>query len=237
MALEFIYTLNPFLLIAIITFLISLAVVLAYKFLTPQKEMKFIREEMKRLQEEMKEHKSNAKKMAEIQKTMMEYSMKQMSHSMRPTLATLILIIPVFAFLNAVAAYQPIHPGEAFNVTVVSNSDINFTSIPEINLINVNRIDNNHVYTLNGSEGTYTLWFSSGAEKKSADVIVTNEQRYATAVTKFSSGNITQITIGNKPIRPFGDYNLFGWYPGLVGTYVILSLIFSMLLRKVLKVY
>jgi uncharacterized membrane protein (DUF106 family) len=36
---------------------------------------------------------------------------------------------------------------------------------------------------------------------------------------------------------PLGAFSLLGWHPGWLGTYIILSLIISLLLRKVMKVY
>ena len=45
-----------------------------------------------------------------------------------------------------------------------------------------------------------------------------------------------EITISNKEVKPFGNLSLFGWHPGWLGAYIILSIIFSTLLRKALGV-
>jgi len=45
------------------------------------------------------------------------------------------------------------------------------------------------------------------------------------------------IHAGNKTVHPFGEsFNLFGWYPGWLATYIILSIGLSTLFRKLFDV-
>tara|TARA_Y100000310_G_scaffold334750_1_gene415204 strand:+ start:589 stop:1023 length:435 start_codon:yes stop_codon:yes gene_type:complete len=90
---------NPWNLL-LISFIITGAITLAYKFLTDQKLMKELKGEMKDLQKEMKELRDDPKKMMEVQKRAMEKNMKYMMQSLKPTLFTLIPIIFIFSWLR-----------------------------------------------------------------------------------------------------------------------------------------
>jgi len=46
------------------------------------------------------------------------------------------------------------------------------------------------------------------------------------------------IVNGNQAVHPFGEkFNLFGWHPGWLATYIILSIGLSALCRKLFDVY
>ena len=50
--------------------------------------------------------------------------------------------------------------------------------------------------------------------------------------------DIKKIEIGYNKLKPLGQkFSLFGWQPGWLGIYIILSIISSMALRKVLNIY
>jgi len=229
---------HPAIFIMIISFIISFLIVLSYKYLTDQEMMKNLREEIKRLQNELKVHSKNPKKVSEINKKLMEKSMLQFRHSLKPTLFTFIPIILMFSWLNSTIAYEPLKPNEEFNVSVFTDSKINFSSIPNLTLISEENADGAIIYTLKGSNGTYTLWFESNNEKKAVDIIITEKQKYTKPIVTYKEGSIKKIVIGNKEMKPFGRYfNILGWRPGWIGTYIIFSLIFSVLLRRLLRVY
>ena len=117
---ETILSLHPLLLILGFSFLITIISVFAYKFFTNQVEMKQLKEDLKKHQKEMKDHRDNQKKMLEIQKKAMEKNLKYMQHSFKPMIFTFLPIILLFGWLNANLAYDPLLPGQAFNLTVVS---------------------------------------------------------------------------------------------------------------------
>jgi len=84
----------------IISFILTGAITLAYKFLTDQKLMKELKDEMKSLQTEMKSLKNKPEIMMEVQKKAMEKNMKYMMQSLKPTLITFIPIIFIFSWLR-----------------------------------------------------------------------------------------------------------------------------------------
>lgn len=230
--------LPPVIFIAIISLFISFIIVLAYKYLTDQEMMKNLREEIKKLQSELKAQRRNPKRAAEINKMLMEKSMQQFRHSFKPTLFTFIPIILIFGWLNSTIAYEPLRPNDEFNVSVFTNAEINFSAIPDLEIVSEKRFENGITYVLKGNAGEYTLWFETGNEKRFADIIITEKQKYAKPLITFKEGEIKKIVIGNKEMKPFGKYfSIFGWKPGWIGTYILFSLIFSTLLRKILRVY
>ncbi len=96
----FLISWNPLVAIIIISFLMTLLITLAYKFLTNQVLMKSLKEEIKGFQKEMKENKDNPQKVMEIQKQALEKNMKYMMHSFKPTLFTFIPLIIIFTWLR-----------------------------------------------------------------------------------------------------------------------------------------
>jgi len=85
----------------LVSFILTGAITLTYKFLTDQKLMKEMKDEMKSLQKEMKELKDQPDKVMSHQKKVMEKNLKYMMQSMKPTLITFIPIIIIFGWLRA----------------------------------------------------------------------------------------------------------------------------------------
>lgn len=115
-------------------------------------------------------------------------------------------------------------------------------------------------WKLKGQEGTYELEYAYASSQNSEarevytrEVKITKLWEYRDAVLEkeqsflgINTGDkypikkdsqLKRITIDNKPVRPFGQLSLFGWQPGWLGAYIILSLVFSLLMRAVLKVH
>ena len=90
----------PLTTLIIISFVITLIVTIAYKYLTNQELMKTLKEDGKKLQAEMKNNKDNTAKMLEIQKQAMEKNMKYMMHSFTPTFITFIPLLIIFTWLR-----------------------------------------------------------------------------------------------------------------------------------------
>ena len=88
-----------------ISFLITLCITLAYKFITNQQLVKILREEIKQIQKDMKEHKDNAEKFAEFNKRAMTKNLELMKHSMKPTLFTFIPMLLILSWLSK--TYKP----------------------------------------------------------------------------------------------------------------------------------
>jgi uncharacterized membrane protein (DUF106 family) len=170
--------------------------------------------------------------------------MKYMMSSFKSTLYTFIPIIIIFAWLNSHIAYQPLLPNQEFTVTATfgegAKGNMTLSSIPELNIDEATKSieDNKVVWKIKGDAGEYKLKFDYNTESYEHNVLITTEKTYLTPEKPIKDSKMKMIKIGNNPIRPFGEtFNLFGWYPGWFGTYIVLSLILSMLCRKILDVY
>lgn len=235
--------LPPFWSILIISAGITLLITIVYKYTTNQEEMKRIKEELKKYQKEMRKEK-DPKKLMSIQKKALDLNMKYMMSSFKSTLYTFIPIIIIFAWLNMHIAYYPLFPNQEFNVTAIfaegAKGNISLTSVPELEIdVNTKEITDNKVnWKLKGNEGEYKLIFNYNTEEYEHNILITNERSYLLPEKSIKDSKLKMIVIGNEKVHPFGkNFNIFGWYPGWLATYIILSLVFSTLFRKLLKVY
>ncbi len=252
---------SPALGLILITFLVSLLIVLIYKLTTDQKHMKSLRERVKKYQQRMKELKKNPEEMMKVQKKMMAVNMELMKHSMRPTLYTFIPIIIIFGWLAAHFAYYPVAPGEPFNVTLRFSKgtagNVTILIPSELELLSpataqISEESPVASWTLKGPEGEYQVFFDFNNEKLQKRVAVSDKRGvYAKAVkTKKSlfdyiysgregfipkESRAVAISVSYSSVKPL-PFTIFGWKPGWLGTYIIFSFAFSILLRKLLKV-
>jgi uncharacterized membrane protein (DUF106 family) len=248
---------HPAFAILLLSLIISLVITLAIKYLTDQSLMKDLRSELLELQKEMKDLKSNPKKMAKINDRFMETNMKYMSHSMRPTLFTFIPIILVFGWMSTHIGYYPLLPDQSFKITAKFNSlaqgeaDITW---PE----GLTLIDSQHVqgieaseatWFFKGSKGTYKVQILFNGKTYDKDVLITDERVYASVEQLYKKGffakeepRLESITLSNKQILPFSDIPLMKDIPwigtwGWFGAYFLFSIVFSLGLRKIFKIY
>jgi len=227
--------------IIIISLLLALFMTLIYKWMTDQHLMKTLKEDIKKFQQQMREFKSDPKKVMEIQKRAMQTNMKYMSHSMRPTLITFIPIIIIFGWMHAHLAYEPIMPGQEFTTTVLLKEgavgSVELIVPEQLTLLTNSTqeiVDNQASWKLEGPEGEYLLEYKYNEQKFSKDLLITDKQSYKQPEKNIKDSQITKITVDHKKIIPL---NIFGWKIGWLGTYIILSIIFSSVIRKLLKVY
>ena len=226
--------------IFIISLLISLIIIVIYKYTTDQTLMKQLKEDIKKSQKSMKDIKDNPSKMMEIQKQAMEKNMQYMMHSFKPTLFTIIPIILIFGWLNGHLAYEPIKPDQEFTTTIfLKNSfnpeEIELITAPGIEIINNKTVNNNQVtYTLKGDEGDYLLEYKLNDKSYTQELKIANKREYKPLEKVINDENIEKLRINNQKVIVL---NLFGWQLGWLGTYIILSIVFSIVLRKLFKVY
>ncbi len=227
--------------VAIISFIVSLIITLIYKFATDQVKMKELKTRLKDHQKEMKEHRNNPQKVMEINKQAMQVNMEYMKHSMRSTLFTILPILIIFGWLNAHLAYEPLIPDQEFSTKLIFKNGITGEAVlnaPEgITLINNNTqdiVNNEAIWQLKGKQGEYLLEYEYGSKKYSKDIVVTNEREYKQPFQKVNDGTLKTIEVDNKKVKVL---NLFGWRLGWLGTYIIFSIIFSMVLRKMFKLH
>ena len=227
--------------VIIISLVISVIITIVYKLMTNQDLMKQLKDELKEFQKETKELKAHPEKMMEVQKKAMQTNMKYMSHSMRSTLVTFVPIILLFGWMNANIAYDPILPGQEFTTTATFAANTAGTislDVPEGISMDGNSTkqieDGEVVWVLKGNEGEYLLEYAFNNEKYSQEVLITGLQAYKPIITKIKESKLKTLEINNKPKKVM---DLGFWKVGWLGAYIIFSIIFSMLLRKVLKVY
>lgn len=256
--------LHPFMVLFLLSLIITIFVTLIYKYTTNQKEMKQLKEDMKKHQKEMKENKHDHVKVMEIQKLAMEKNMKYMMKSFKPMLFTFIPLIIIFGWMHANIEFQPISPGEEFQVYATFTHDaqgiITLNTPDNITLIGnaskqIDSDKNNRVYwTLKGNSGKYEIEYEYKNKKYYQNIIIANkkckiingeidsnkckiEQTYLPKITKINENGLNTLEINYDKLRPLGQNINIPLINNWLGIYIVLSLIFSSVLRKVMKVY
>jgi len=234
-------SLHPLFAILILSFGITLIVTIVYKLTTNQAEMKRLKKEMKDLQKQLKAlAKTDPKKAMAVQKKAMEKNFSYMKHSLKPTLYTFLPIIIIFGWLNSNMAYQPLLPGEQFEVKGVFDKylilNVTLEANPELTFLNGHEQllrEGMATWQLKGDAGKYQLVVKDGTREYTKKLIISSEKRYENPVETYKDAPLKQVVIGNKRVRPFGDwFNILGWHPGWLATYILSSMLFSILLRK-----
>jgi uncharacterized membrane protein (DUF106 family) len=243
----------PFLLaIVIISFIISFLMILAYKKFTDQSLMKDLKGEIKELQKEMRKLRDKPQEMMQVQKRAMETNMKYMMHSFKPMLITFIPIIIIFGWLNSHMAYFPLVEDQSFDVLMEfkegTEGVVELVDITDIEALNDKKqtIKEDVVkFELKGATGEYTLKFMLGEEVYENDIIIIDQGQdrvYKQPIKKFRNMKLSKLTVNNQKILAFEGIPVLSTLPwfggfGWLGSYILFSLIFSLTLRKLFKVY
>lgn len=218
----------------IISILITLLSTLAYKYTTDQRKLKRVKEDIKKLRVKQKKHVDNQKKFMAIQKEMMTKNTDLMKESFKPMIYTMIPLILILSWMAGNLAFEPINPMQTFQVIAELDQPEEITlEIPdEIEIISRNE----NVWSLRASEpGNYQLVFIGETFTETKDVLITYSKDYINPIQNYES-NLNTVTVKHNEVKPFGDAQIFGWRPGWLGTYIIFSIIFSIGLRKLLRV-
>jgi len=224
-------------LVVVITFIITII----YKYTTNQSLMKDLKNELKSFQKQVKDLKNEPEKAMQVQKRMMETNSKYMMHSFKPMIFTFLPIIIFFGWMHAHLAYYPILPGEEFSVTMTLNDGVVgdvFLSLPEgltsVNGLNQTIQAKQATWILKGEIGEYLLTYDFNGITYTNEILITNEKTYNTPLEKIKKNGVKTINTNLKKVLllPLG-FTTFGW----LGTYIIFSIICSLLLRKIMKVY
>ena len=256
---NFILSFPPFVAIFVISLLISLVVNTIYKFTTNQKVMKRLQAEMKSLRDEIKNAK-NTSQASDLNKRLMEKTMQQVMQSMRSTLVTVIPIFLIFGWMSGHLAFSEASPGEEFTASitfekeVLGNATLTADTL-EILTDSTQEVEDGRVeWTLKGDKGTHDITFAYGEEIYGREVIITDDWQYSdphlekkrTLLGLINIGddnpikdesNIKLVSVDLKPTYPFGNFSLFGWMPGWLATYFILTLSLTFPIRKLLRVH
>jgi len=231
-------SMHPLLFTILIAFIVSIIVVFVYKFMTNQDLMKKLKGEMKELQKEMKTLQQHPEKMMKIQKKAMETNMKYMTKSFKPTLVTFIPLIIIFGWMHAHLGYLPIMPEQQFMATAefkdyAGNVTLTFPEGIELVSDETQTVLNNKAsWTLKGQKGEYILEYGFGEQKYSQNLIISDRLDYTEPIIPVKNSVLKSMTIGNEKLKVLDlGFLKLGW----LGTYIIFSLIFSIGLRKILK--
>ena len=219
-----------------VSFLFALVSSLANKYFTNQKLIKSHKAELKKLQKEAKEiAKTNPEKSLALQQRMMELNMVVMKESFKPALITMVPFILIFGWINANISYIPIHEGQVFDV----GAEIDGSGLASLEVLpaegiafisnnTVDIVDGYATWQLKGLNGTYTLKFIYQDDTANHDLIIGDH--YDSPEQKHS-GNIEK-TFTNQKLK----FDILGFNISWFIAYIVSSILFSMLFRKVLKI-
>ena len=112
-----IITKSPLLTIFIVSLIISLLIVLVYKYFTNQQEMKQIKDAQKEFQKKMKESKNHPEELMKLQKEAMSKNFEYMKHTLKATLITMLPVLLIIGWMNGHLAFEPIFPQETYSIT------------------------------------------------------------------------------------------------------------------------
>ncbi|MFP4567983.1 MAG: EMC3/TMCO1 family protein [Candidatus Woesearchaeota archaeon] len=239
-----------FWIIFILSFLATLLTTVIYKFATDQKRLKEIKSSLKDLRKKQKDVKGDSKKLMALQKEMMELNMEMMKQSFKSMLYTFIPLILLFSWMSANIAYEPINPGEEFAVTArISNSYIHDLKNISLDILPEGSASLNEAYTPSREsrreiqwlvssprEGMHTLVISSPTFNETKEVLITESNKYVNPIKDIKGSQLLRVEVGNDVVRPLGDLSIFGLRFNWLWTYILLSIAFSVGLRKLFRV-
>jgi len=238
---------SPFLTLVVLALIISLLITLVYKFFTNQGKMKEMKEKQKDYQKRMKELRTNPEEMMKVQKEAMKVNMEYMKMSFKPTLITMIPILLIFGWMAAHLSYEPLLPGQTYTITAMFDENVvsaELVTSENLQLISESNqsVENHKVAWSFKSkvQGEHTLTVRTANDELEKTIIITTDQTYLepTEPAKPRDLEIKQVVVNHNKLMPLKNAGipwLSSW--GWLGWYILLSLVFSMSLRKALKIY
>ena len=211
--------------------------------MTNQQEMKRLKDEQKDYQKRIKALRDQPTEAMKLQKEAMKKNMDYMKHSMKATLITFLPIILIFGWMNAHLGAEPIFPGETQSVTADFEKGVGGKAVlippagTEVIGDAEKEISSDVTWQLKSTKGEHLLKVKTGETEQTKNVLITKDVEYTEAIETYDHSDIKSITINYNKLRPLGDQSLLGWQPGWLGLYIIFSIVFSIGLRKLFKVY
>ena len=144
--------------------------------------------------------------------------------------------------MSSTFAYESIRPQREFSVSVFfqknTNGEVKIIVPEGVRILgdDVKKIENDKAtWNLKGKEGEHILEFVYNTEAQQKSILITNKNKYIEPIKKISNGAIKSIQINYKKlvVLPIVYKDWLGW----LGTYIISSIIFTLVLRKAIKVY
>ncbi len=244
--LNWILVFNPFIAILIISIFLGVITTLVYKYASNQKKIKELKDKTKKLQKKIKKiSKTEPEKVMEINAQMMKLNGPLMKETMKPTLWTIIPSLLILTWMASNLAFASISPGQSFTITAEFNDgvtgEIIVDSVPEgLEFLSGNTkeiVDNKAIWELKSEqENTYSLLFKFRELEVNKELIVSNSWEYSTPEEIVNQEGIKKITINNEKTKPFKGIPIIGNLNWL-WSYIILTMVFTTVLRKLLKVY
>jgi uncharacterized membrane protein (DUF106 family) len=241
--------LPPFLAVLIMALLVTFLVTIVYKYTTDQVKMKQLKEELKGYQDKIRQLAKENKpdKALALQNQAMKSNLEYMKHSFKATLWTMIPVLILFAWMSQSMAYYPIAPGQAFTVTAIFAEghapNATLSTIPDLTFIstatqgiayNANLKKDTALWNLSGGAGEYKLSVNYNNENYDHKILITESKKYDTPELIVQNSKLQKLVVGYKPVYAFTLFGInFTWF----WTYLILSIVLSMGIRKVMKVY
>ena len=237
--------LGPFWAILVLSMLITLITTLVYKYATNQQEMKRLKDEQKEYQKKIKELRGNPQEMMRVQKEAMGKNMEYMKHSFKATLITMLPIIIIFSWMSAHLMYEPIFPGDRFSLKVEfaegvsGEAELQVSEQLQLLTPSQQQINSGIVWNLKGvQEGDGFVTVKHGADQQTKKVQVTKELSYEQPITIYENSDIKKIEISYNPLKPLGqEFSIFGWKPGRLGRYIMLSKALSLASKNSIQNY
>lgn len=219
---------EPVLAVTVFAIIVLIMINLCYRFLINQQEAKQIKERTKELNRQMKEEQKhgNTQKVSELMKELMVENNKLMGKTMKPMLASFVIIILFFPWLHANYGDQTI---------TMENNMANLTIAEEMYIA---QVDGDKVDIIKNS-ATVASFSASASEKdrrfalEDDNYVISYEQEGGFIFTHPDQIKLAKVVAFlpngiNLPL--FG--NEFGW----LGWYLMVSIPFVMLIRKILKI-
>lgn len=223
--------------ILILAFLITLLMNLVYMWVTDQKEMKRLKKQLKEMQKKMRSEKDNPKKMMSLQKKMMDLNFTYMKKSLRPALYTFIPIIVVFGWMAANLAFAPIVVDQQVPVVVTMEEPAYVTlDAPGVSFegsAEQETLEREVSWLVSASDpGNYTLTFSTRDGASASRELVVGS--FPGVAVESHESPFDQSEVEYPKATPFGDFSIGNYQPGWLATYIVFSLVLSILMRKVM---
>ncbi|MFT4250531.1 MAG: EMC3/TMCO1 family protein [Candidatus Woesearchaeota archaeon] len=223
--------LGLFLLALIITVLMNAV----YYFVTDQKEMRRLKGRIKDLQADMKKHRDNQKKVMQLQKNLLKLNGEYTKKSLKPTLYTLIPILIVFGWMAANLAFAPVLPGEEVVFVVEMREPAILTLVGDVQVDERTKetIERERSWRISASSSVNFSVQTQEGESITRELVISS---IPSANVESHDAPFRRSTIEYGKATPFGGFSMFGYRPGWLFTYILYSIVLSILIRKVFRI-
>ena len=222
-------------------FLVSLISTLVYISLTPQSKIKRLKQEVEELNKELKLHVGNSDISHKIHSEITQKEMQIMPYVILPNILTVVPMFFIFFWMGSLLSFVPIVPNESFIVDLYLTNNTNSSCLtPKLTIpngMNLLSVENNTVlyqYMMSGKKGNYTLLWSVNNKNYQKNLSIGDKISQVIPMNIIQDNTVNAISIEYKETKPFWFWDIkIGW---LVG-YIILSMCFTIILRKLFDVY